>query len=293
MEERYCWEENRQMLTVAQHGICGVKLLGHSINNRAILPLQSHIHTGCMELVLLVKGNQSYTVDGKTYPLSGGDLFLTFPDEEHSTGSEPQNVSEIYWIQLDFASTSSFLGLSDTAGEQLKKRLLGISQRVFWCEESLRSWFADAFWAIASQDECKREYGRSLLVTFLYGVIQQALSVHLVLSEEMAAVVAYIRQNIREQLSLESLAEYAGLSLSRFKARFKMEIGMSPREYINQVKIKEAKSLLKQGHSVTDTALELGFNSSNYFAVVFKKMTLFSPTEYMDKVREKAEREDG
>ena len=287
MEEEYCWEDNRQLLTVSQHGIRGVKVLGHSVNNRAVLPLESHIHSGCMELVLLVKGNQSYTVDGRTYPLSGGDLFLTFPDEEHSTGSEPQNVSEIYWLQLDLAENMPFLELSRMAGEQLKSHLLGISQRVFWCEKSLRNWFADAFWAIASQDECRKEYGRSLLVSFLYGVIQQASSVHLVLSEEMASAVAYIRQNIREPISLETLSEYAGLSLSRFKARFKAEIGMSPREYINQVKIKEAKQLLKKGASVTDTALELGFNSSNYFAVVFKKMTLFSPTEYKEEIKRK------
>ena len=285
MEEQYCWEENRQLLTFSQHGINGVKVFGHSMNNRAVLPLEKHIHKGCMELVLLVKGNQSYTVDGKTYPLSGGDLFLTFPEEEHSTGSEPQNISEIYWLQLDFSTDAPFLGLSDAAGKQLKSRLLNISQRVFWCEKSLRGWLADSFWAIASQDECKKEYGRSLLVTFLYGMIQQALSVHLTLSEEIAAAVSYIRQNIREPISLETLAECAGLSLSRFKARFKTEIGMSPREYINQVKIKEAKQLLKQGYSVTDTALELGFNSSNYFAVVFKKMTLFSPTEYREQLK--------
>ena len=55
---------------------------------------------------------------------------------------------------------------------------------------------------------------------------------------------------------------------------------MTPREYINQLKIREAKKLLKEGRSVTEVALELGFSSSNYFAVLFKKITLYTPTEY-------------
>ena len=55
---------------------------------------------------------------------------------------------------------------------------------------------------------------------------------------------------------------------------------MTPREYINQLKIREAKRMLQKGESITRTAQELGFGSSQYFAVVFKKITLYTPSEY-------------
>lgn len=285
LTEQYCWEGDRQVLTREQHGIPGICVFGHSLTNRAFSPLETHVHPGCVELVVLLKGNQTYTVGGKTYPISGGNIFISFPGEEHSSGGEPQNVSEFYWVQVDLSCEKDFLYLAQEAGDILKKRLQSFSQRVLYCEESLRRYIADGFQNVASQNPCRREYGRSLLVSFLYGILLNERAGIMALSDEIAGTVSYIRQNIREELTLEELAQCAGLSLSRFKARFKKETGMTPREYINQLKIREAKKLLKEGRSVTEVALELGFNSSNYFAVLFKKITLYTPTEYQKRAR--------
>ena len=288
MTEEYCWEESRQVLTPQQHGIPGIKVFGHNLNNRAESPLETHVHSGCLEIVVLVKGNQTYTVGEKTYPLSGGNIFVSFPGEEHSSGGEPQNVSEIYWVQVDLETTEGFLGLSPPWNDQLRHRLGKLSQRVLYCGEELRRCVADSFWNTASLDRCRQEYGRSQLVSFLYGIILQEKAGMLSLSEEIGAAVSYIRQNIREDIPLETLAECAGLSLSRFKARFKKETGMTPREYINQLKIREAKRMLRENQSVTRVALDLGFGSSNYFAVLFKKITLYTPSQYQKMWREKS-----
>ncbi len=287
MTEEYFWEESRQVLTPQQHGISGVRVFGHNLNNRAVSPLETHIHSGCLEIVVLVKGNQTYTVGGKTYPISGGNVFISFPGEAHSSGGEPQNVSEIYWVQIDLGEQGDFLGLCEPWGGQLRQRLAGLSQRVLYCGEELRRCMADSFWNTASSDPCRQEYGRSQLISFLYGIILQEKAGVLSLSEEIGAAVTYIRQNIREDIPLEVLADCAGLSLSRFKARFKKETGMTPREYINQLKIREAKRMLRENQSVTRVALDLGFGSSNYFAVLFKKITLYTPSQYQKMIQEK------
>ncbi len=287
MTEEYCWEESRQVLTPQQHGIPGIRIFGHNLNNRAESPLETHIHPGCLEIVVLVKGNQTYTVGGKTYPISGGNVFISFPGEEHSSGGEPQNVSEIYWVQVDLEIAEGFLGLYPPWEDQLRNRLGKLSQRVLYCGEELRRCMADSFWNTASSDPCQQEYGRSQLVSFFYGIILQEKAGMLSLSDEIGAAVTYIRQNIREDIPLETLAECAGLSLSRFKARFKKETGMTPREYINQLKIREAKRMLRENQSVTRVALDLGFGSSNYFAVLFKKITLYSPSQYQKMWKEK------
>lgn len=287
MTEEYCWEESRQVLTPQQHGIPGIRIFGHNLNNRAESPLETHIHPGCLEIVVLIKGNQTYTVGGKTYPVSGGNVFISFPGEEHSSGGEPQNVSEIYWVQVDLETAEGFLGLYPPWEDQLRNRLGKLSQRVLYCGEELRRCMADSFWNTASSDPCQQEYGRSQLVSFFYGIILQEKAGMLSLSDEIGAAVTYIRQNIREDIPLETLAECAGLSLSRFKARFKKETGMTPREYINQLKIREAKRMLRENQSVTRVALDLGFGSSNYFAVLFKKITLYSPSQYQKMWKEK------
>ena len=283
MEDQYWWSDARQVLTAEQHGIPGVHTFGHSLNNRALTPLETHIHPDCLELVLMVKGNQTYTMEGKTYPLSGGNVFISPPGMEHSSGGEPQNVSEFYWVQIDLSAKENFLCLSSAAGKALQDRLSAIRQQVLYCGTPLRQLLIYSFQNVVSSDPFRREYGRSLLISFLYGVILQETAGTLTLSEEIAAAVTYIRQNIREPLPLEDLADCAGLSLSRFKARFKQETGMTPREYINQLKIREARKLLREGHSITETAMELGFSSSSYFAVLFKKITLYTPQEYRKK----------
>ena len=58
-------------------------------------------------------------------------------------------------------------------------------------------------------------------------------------------------------------------------------MGVSPRNYINQQKIEYAKSLLKEGGSITDVSMALGFSTSSYFSYIFKKHTMLTPTEFI------------
>ena len=119
------------------------------------------------------------------------------------------------------------------------------------------------------------------LVLFLHLLIsyEQKESSHISLT--MLRVLEYIQANITTEISLEHLAAIANLSCSQFNQNFKRELGTSPRHYINQQKIEFSKGLLREGQSVTETAMLLNFSSSNYFSSVFKKYTLRTPTEYM------------
>ena len=81
-------------------------------------------------------------------------------------------------------------------------------------------------------------------------------------------------------MQVARLAQVARLSESRCKARFKREIGVPPAEYWLRKKIEQAIVLLKN-RSVTEVAYELGFSSSQYFATVFKRYKLVSPSQHL------------
>lgn len=59
------------------------------------------------------------------------------------------------------------------------------------------------------------------------------------------------------------------------------QLGTSPRNFINYHKVEQAKRMLQDGKTITQTAMELNFSSSNYFSTVFRRYTSLSPSEYV------------
>ncbi|HEX4141755.1 MAG TPA: AraC family transcriptional regulator, partial [Candidatus Methylacidiphilales bacterium] len=92
-------------------------------------------------------------------------------------------------------------------------------------------------------------------------------------------VLGYIDVHLGEPVQVRRLAEIARLSESRLKTRFKHEIGVPPAEYWLRQKIERAVTLLPT-RSITRIAYDLGFSSSQYFATVFKRYQLVSPSRH-------------
>lgn len=95
----------------------------------------------------------------------------------------------------------------------------------------------------------------------------------------------FINIHFAEPLTLSSVARHVHLSESYFSSVFKRGCGASFREYLNAVRVEEARRLLEMGrHSVTEIALMVGFESQSYFSKVFRALTGTSPREYRMKV---------
>lgn len=95
--------------------------------------------------------------------------------------------------------------------------------------------------------------------------------------------VDYIRKNLHQKLSIESIAKLAYVSKSNFFRMFKDELGTSPNEFILQERISRAKELLKNQNSIKETAYQTGFSDTNYFTRVFKQFVGVTPKSYQDK----------
>jgi len=112
-------------------------------------------------------------------------------------------------------------------------------------------------------------------------VVRDSAQTRYKITPDIGNAISYIMDNLSEELSLEKTASHVLLSVSRFKQKFKDQLGTSPRNYINYQKIELAKNLLCETQNVTQTAMALGFSSSTYFSVVFRRFTSMSPTEYL------------
>ena len=100
-------------------------------------------------------------------------------------------------------------------------------------------------------------------------------------NENLLKVLNYIYQNYSSQIKVETMASIMGLSEGEASRTFKKLTGQSPMDYVIHYRIKIATILLKNtSKSITDIAFEVGFTSSNYFTIAFKKITGLTPSEY-------------
>jgi AraC-like DNA-binding protein len=98
---------------------------------------------------------------------------------------------------------------------------------------------------------------------------------------EVNRVIEYLHSHLDEKITLEALARIGHLSASHFSRVFREETGQSPMEYVQNLRLQRAKKLLLAGdNSITDIALECGFNSPSYLSACFQKQYKLTPSEY-------------
>jgi AraC-like DNA-binding protein len=81
--------------------------------------------------------------------------------------------------------------------------------------------------------------------------------------------------------SLASLAAEAGMSRSRFAARFAMVVGVPAMEYLTRWRIGVAQGLLRRGHPPKAVAQEVGYGRSSTFGRAFAHVVGRTPTAWL------------
>lgn len=101
------------------------------------------------------------------------------------------------------------------------------------------------------------------------------------LKKEINQIVEYLNNNYGEDLSIDDLALKINYSPSHFSRVFKEETGESPQIYLINLRLQKAKHLLLiRGKTITEIALECGFNSSSHFCVSFLRKYDKTPTDF-------------
>ena len=82
----------------------------------------------------------------------------------------------------------------------------------------------------------------------------------------------FIRDNYKEQINLQDIAAYAHLSRYHLVRQFSKKYGLSPFQYLRNLRIEEAKKLFPGTASLTQIANEVGFFDQSHFIRTFKKI---------------------
>jgi AraC family transcriptional regulator len=97
--------------------------------------------------------------------------------------------------------------------------------------------------------------------------------------KELNQVMDYIDEHLTDDMSLEIISEYAGVSDYHFRKIFFYLSGMTLNEYIKNRKLSESNKDLLNGEKVTDVAFKYGYQSMDGFTRAFKKWSGFLPSD--------------
>jgi len=101
--------------------------------------------------------------------------------------------------------------------------------------------------------------------------------------------IGFIQKNPKDNLSLQSIADNAGFSLTYFDAIFRQYTGYSPVEYSRVYKLtRSALALRRTSRTVLEIALDFGYASPESFTRAFKNFYSITPSEYREKYSDKA-----
>lgn len=268
----------KHMMEKPYLSVSGLDFMGHAVFQRVMEPLDMHIHKDCVEIVFVMRGEQTYYVGDTSYRLVGGQCFISFMDQPHRSDDNGQGVGEIYWMQLNLSNAENFLGFNRELSIETTAKLMEIRRHVFQFDSTIRNLVKDTFKEFSKMGTTPM--GLSCLMHLVYLLIDRVHNESTTFNRFME-LEKYIDAHLFENITIQDLSAACNFSVSTVQHKFREYYGRTPMEYISYKKITRSKELLLSGKSVTETAMILGFNTSDYFSTVFRKLNGMSPTQWL------------
>lgn len=228
-----------------------------------------------IEIMLVLSGKGYIMCNGIQYPLEKNDIFVINSNLLHYTFTDSKLKYHYIIIDSDFLSSNGIFAEnleysnyihSETAELKFKELIEEYETENPFYLSGVNAKLLDFMTYISRNFACKTE-------TILNNLSST--------DENIKKSINYIQSHLNEHLSIEDLASYAGLSKDYFSHSFKDAIGITPINYINQLRCDNAKKLLKtKKHSIHDIAIQCGFENDSYFSRTFKRYIGILPSTY-------------
>ncbi|AUG57145.1 MAG TPA: AraC family transcriptional regulator [Ruminiclostridium sp.] len=254
--------------------------------------MEPNIHE-FFEMVYVKKGNAVFEISGTSVEIGPNNIIIIKPRQYHKFEVKSQAGCE--FIVLNFGFENKFdnqfaeVSLEDFLNFVNKKEWgRFISLKVSHKNEIIN--LLNRILKERENPEIGSEFLNYLLVLELFVLISRALKMEWEnsiknkspkLKELIQAAVNYINNNYERDISLTDISKYVFLSTSYFTRAFKEEMGVSPINYLLNVRVERAKELLRETDAkISDIALSVGFSNQQRFNDIFKKYTQKTPLQY-------------
>ncbi len=269
-------EPNRLLAENFIKGADGSKENSFKIRKKILKDYDIHWHD-YFEIEMLVDGSAIHILNGKSYTLSKGDIYLLSPIDFHeihptSPGTTVMNImftEDLISDELLFFFFNSNENIIGHLNEKEYNFLYTIIDRAIseYAEKQLFS------------QNMVRNIIECIFITLgrKFNLVSEKTTSDL---STMHKVLMHIHHHFREDPSLEETAIVAGLNPGYFSSVFHQFTGKTYKKYLTELKMNYAKKLLLSGNlSVTEICYNSGYNTLSHFLREFKKYYGTTPAE--------------
>lgn len=237
---------------------------------RIILP---HWHN-YYELEIVLGGQIDHTINKKSMVMSQGSVYFLSPVDFHSV----KCIEEADIINIAFDESMVSKNLTEVLSHQTNHvPVLNDDDFAYLCERTER------LNRERSEDIFQNEVASAIITEILY-IILRNLSSNGDFEQYptlLQSAVNIINQKYQDSINISCIADSLHITPQYLGKIFKEEMNISITDYINNLRLKHACSMLVHTNaSVKEIAFESGYNSTEYFLYIFKKNIQATPTKY-------------
>lgn len=274
--------------TVAWGGMNGVRI--H--HNRETDSYPIHWHTA-MEIIMPYENIYTVEIGNDRIVLNESDILIIPPGELH-TLIAPESGSRMI-MQIDYSLMCNLKGM-DSLLHTLHPYVIIRKENNDELRDELAEVLRDYMLEIESEYFGKAQYHEariySLLISFFVDLGRETSSQERQFGnfttnkqheyvQKFMNVCNYINEHCTEDVTVDELADIAGFSKFHFARLFKQFTNVSYYDYLTRKRIEHAETLLiTPDVSITEVAMQSGFNSLSTFNRVFKNLKNCTPSEY-------------
>lgn len=229
-----------------------------------------HIHRE-LEIYINLSGDVSFLVENNLFPVSYGDIIIARPGEHHHCVYNSDNEHSFFWILIDtdsnkdlfeFLLNSNFPNLIKPYKHE-KDKIISLCEKML---DNKLSQFEKFYYLLSFMNILRENADNSLHSSSL--------------PNDLLIALRYIDENISENIKVSDISNHTFSSASTLERRFKQYLGLKPLEFIQKKKILTAAEFLKNGESVLNAGMNVGFSDNSYFISLFKRFYRVTPSQY-------------
>ncbi|WP_316811629.1 AraC family transcriptional regulator [Pedobacter heparinus] len=235
------------------------------------------------QIIYISQGSGSFeSKHCKLTTVQEGSIILLFPGEWHRFKPLKESGWDEYWV--------GFKG--NIIGNIVQQHFISPNQCVL--QLGLNDQLIHLFETILEKTKTEQPGYQALasgMILHLLGTVYAKTKQEEMEQEDISEVLInkariLLREYVHKNIAVEQVAEELQVSYSWFRKAFKTFTGIAPHQYVLQLKIEKAKTLLADTTKpIKAIASELGFESSFYFSRIFKNKTGQAPDAYRKMIR--------